>query len=35
MSIDEALEEGKKVGLMNAPHLEAFVREYVAAHRQP
>jgi uncharacterized protein (TIGR01244 family) len=35
MSVDDALAEGKKVGLTNAPHLEAFVREYVATHRQP
>ena len=30
--IDAALEEGRKVGLVNAPHLEEFVRKYVAAH---
>ena len=34
MSIDAALEDGKKVGLTNAPHLEEFVRTYVAAHRK-
>jgi uncharacterized protein (TIGR01244 family) len=32
LSVDAALEDGKKVGLMNAPHLEDFVRKYVAAH---
>ena len=31
MTIDAALEEGKKVGLVNAPHLEEFVRKYVAS----
>jgi uncharacterized protein (TIGR01244 family) len=30
--VDAALEEGRKVGLVNAPHLEEFVRTYVAAH---
>jgi uncharacterized protein (TIGR01244 family) len=30
--IDAALEEGRKVGLQNAPHLEEFARKYVAAH---
>jgi uncharacterized protein (TIGR01244 family) len=30
--VDAALAEGHKVGLMNAPHLEEFVRKYVAAH---
>src|ERR1700752_1940083 len=29
---DAALEEGRKVGLVNAPHLEEFVRKYIAAH---
>ena len=29
---DEALEEGRKVGLTNAPHLEEFVRKYIASH---
>ena len=32
LAVDAALEEGKKVGLANAPHLEEFVRKYVAAH---
>ncbi len=32
MTVDAALEDGKKVGLANAPHLEEFVRKYVAAH---
>ena len=31
--IDAALEDGRKVGLINAPHLEEFVRKYVASHR--
>ena len=29
---DAALEEGRKVGLINAPHLEEFVRTYIASH---
>jgi uncharacterized protein (TIGR01244 family) len=29
---DAALDEGRKVGLVNAPHLEEFVRKYIAAH---
>jgi uncharacterized protein (TIGR01244 family) len=32
LSPDAALEEGKKVGLQNAPHLEEFARKYIAAH---
>jgi uncharacterized protein (TIGR01244 family) len=32
LTTDAALEEGKKVGLTNAPHLEEFVRKYVASH---
>ena len=32
LSVDAALEEGRKVGLTNAPHLDEFVRRYVAAH---
>ena len=32
LAVDAALEEGKKVGLANAPHLDEFVRKYVAAH---
>jgi uncharacterized protein (TIGR01244 family) len=35
MSVEAALEEGKKVGLANAPHLEDFVRKYVATHKKP
>ena len=34
MSIDAALEEGQKVGLKGAPHLDEFVRKYVAAHKK-
>jgi uncharacterized protein (TIGR01244 family) len=34
MSVDAALEEGKKVGLVNAPHLEEFVRRYVETHKK-
>jgi uncharacterized protein (TIGR01244 family) len=34
MSVDAALEEGKKVGLANAPHLEEFVRKYVETHKK-
>ena len=29
---DAALEEAKKVGLVNAPHLEEFARRYIASH---
>jgi uncharacterized protein (TIGR01244 family) len=32
MSMEAALEDGKKVGLINAPHLEEFARKYVASH---
>lgn len=32
LSVDAALEEGRKVGLTNAPHLEEFARKYIAAH---
>jgi uncharacterized protein (TIGR01244 family) len=32
LTVDAALEDGRKVGLVNAPHLEEFVRQYVAAH---
>jgi len=32
LSADAALEEGRKVGLVNAPHLEEFARKYIAAH---
>ena len=34
MTIEAALEEGKKVGLVNAPHLEEFARQYVASHKK-
>jgi protein tyrosine phosphatase (PTP) superfamily phosphohydrolase (DUF442 family) len=34
MTIDAALEDGKKVGLINAPHLEEFARKYVASHQR-
>jgi uncharacterized protein (TIGR01244 family) len=34
MTIDAALEEGKRVGLVNAPHLEEFVRRYVESHKK-
>lgn len=29
---DAAIEDGRKVGLTNAPHLEEFVRKYIASH---
>jgi uncharacterized protein (TIGR01244 family) len=32
LSPDAALEEGHKVGLINAPHLEEFARKYIASH---
>lgn len=32
MPLDVALEDGRKVGLVNAPHLDEFVRRYVASH---
>jgi len=32
LPVDVALEEGRKVGLTNAPHLEEYVRKYVASH---
>ena len=34
MSVDAALEDGRKVGLANAPHLEEFVRKYVESHKK-
>ena len=34
MSWDAALEEARKVGLTNAPHLEEFAKAYVAAHKK-
>jgi protein tyrosine phosphatase (PTP) superfamily phosphohydrolase (DUF442 family) len=34
LSVDAALEEGRKVGLNNAPHLEEFARTYIASHKK-
>ena len=34
MAIDAALEEAKKVGLREAPHLDQFVRAYIASHKK-
>jgi uncharacterized protein (TIGR01244 family) len=34
LSPDAALEEAKKVGLVNAPHLEEFARNYIASHKR-
>jgi uncharacterized protein (TIGR01244 family) len=34
MNVDEALNEARKVGLVNAPHLEEFARRYIAAHQK-
>ena len=31
-SEESAREEAKKVGLVNAPHLDEFVRQYIASH---
>jgi hypothetical protein len=33
MTLDAALAEAKKVGLREAPHLEQFVRAYIASHK--
>lgn len=33
MTWDAALEEARKVGLVNAPHLEEFAKAYIASHR--
>ena len=33
LSVEAALEEGRKVGLVNAPHLEEFAKKYIASHR--
>ena len=33
MTIDTALEEAKKVGFREAPHLEQFVRAYIESHK--
>jgi uncharacterized protein (TIGR01244 family) len=32
VSVEAAVEEGKKVGMVNAPHLEEFARQYIATH---
>jgi len=32
LTADAALEEARKVGLVNAPHLEEFARKYIASH---
>jgi uncharacterized protein (TIGR01244 family) len=32
LTTDAALEEARKVGLVNAPHLEEFARNYIASH---
>ena len=34
MSEDAALQEAKKVGLANAPHLEEFAHKYIASHKR-
>ena len=34
MPVDAALEEGRKIGLVNAPHLEEFARNYIAAKKK-
>jgi uncharacterized protein (TIGR01244 family) len=34
MSIDAAFVEARKVGLVQAPHLEEFAREYIRAHQK-
>jgi uncharacterized protein (TIGR01244 family) len=34
LSADAALEDARKVGLANAPHLEEFARKYIAAHQR-
>lgn len=34
MTWDAALEEAKKVGLVNAPHLEEFAKQYIAKHQK-
>jgi uncharacterized protein (TIGR01244 family) len=34
MTFDAALEEAKKVGLNNAPHLEDFARKYIDSHKR-
>ena len=34
MAAEAALEEAKKVGLANAPHLEEFARKYIDTHKK-
>jgi uncharacterized protein (TIGR01244 family) len=34
MTFDAALEEARKVGLNNAPHLEDFARKYIESHKR-
>ena len=34
MTVDAALEEARKVGLTNAPHLEEFARQYIENHKR-
>ena len=34
MSVDAALEEARRVGLRDAPHLEEFAKSYIATHRK-
>jgi hypothetical protein len=34
MTADAALEDARKVGLSNAPHLEEFARAYIASHKR-
>ena len=34
MTWDAALEEARKVGLVNAPHLEEFAQQYIAGHKK-
>jgi hypothetical protein len=33
-TIEKAEEEAKKVGLVNADHLNQFARDYIARHRK-
>ena len=33
MTVDAALEEARRVGLRDAPHLEEFAKRYIAAHK--
>jgi uncharacterized protein (TIGR01244 family) len=34
LGVEDALAEGRKVGMVNAPHLEEFARRYIAAHQK-